>query len=559
MKDIVVRILKKVIPELNEEQILALLETPKDSSLGDLAFPCFNLAQKRKKNPAQIAQEIAQQVKPLPGISKIQSMGPYLNFFTDYASIVSKLMQNITKQGENYGSNKRGKSKKFMIEFSQPNTHKAFHVGHIRGTALGESIARVKEFSGYTVIRANYSGDTGMHIAKWIWAYQKFHQNEPIGSEESWFAKIYVEAVQKLESDLAGQEEVKEINRQLDAGKNKELVKLWKETRKRSIAAWKPIYEDLDVSFDVHFFESEAEKPGKKIAQTLVKKKIAERSEGATIMNFKEEGLGVFVLLRSDGTVLYSAKDLALAELKTKKYRFNESLIITSVEQNLHFQQLRKTLERMKFSRWKEYKHLGYESVRFPWGKMSSRTGDNVFYADFKEELFTEAKKEILKRDKLDSGESDERAQAIAIAAMKYSMLKQDINKVLIFNKDEAIRFEGDTGPYLLYSYARAQSILRKAKSSKKIAIPALSSPEQALISQLSRFPEVVVKAEESSEPALIAHYSYELAQQFNEFYHSCPVIGSVEESFRIALVSSFTQVIENALKLLAIPIIKQM
>ncbi len=558
MRESVVRVLKKGIPELSVDELIELVERPKDQSLGDYAFPCFVLAKTRKKNPVEIAKDLARFMKLPQELETVSAVGPYLNFFINQKAHAAELIAMINKQGKNYGSSTMGKGKKFMVEFSQPNTHKAFHVGHIRGTSLGESIARIQEFSGYTVVRANYSGDTGMHIAKWMWAYQTFHKGEHVRDDEAWFAKIYVEAVQKLEHDERAQEKVKEINRKLEERADTKLVKLWKDTRARSIKAWKPIYHDLDVRFNVHFFESEVDRPGKEIAQKLVKKGVAVISEGATIMDFKEDGLGVFVLLRSDGTVLYSAKDLALAELKFKKYTLQESLVITSVEQNLHFQQVRKTLERMGFP-WKNYLHKGYESVRLPTGKMSSRTGDNVFYADFKHELVSEAKREIMQREKVNSKELEKRALAIALAAMKYTMLKQDLNKVIIFNKDEAVRFEGDTGPYLLYSYARAQSILRKVNKTKKLTIGSVSDHERVLLNQLSRFPEVVAQAQESLDPAVIAHYAYGVAQTFNEFYHACKVVGSEEESFRVALVKASAQTLANALHLLGIGVIERM
>ena len=447
-----------------------------------------------------------------------------------------------------------------MIECSQPNTHKAFHVGHIRGTSLGESIARLREFCNYKVIRVNYSGDTGMHIAKWIWSYTKFHKNEKIKEDESWFAKIYVEAVQKLEDNEQGQIEVEEINRKLDACSDAKLMKLWKETRLKSIAAWKPIYKDLGVKFDKHFFESNVECAGKKIAQELVKRSVAIIDDGATIMDLKKYNLGVWILLRRDGTVLYSAKDLALAEDKFNKYKATESLVITNSEQNLHFQQLRKTLELMQFKHWKSYYHGGFESVRLPEGKMSSRTGKNILYADFRDELIAAASEELRKRGSLSKQQLRTRAHAIAIAAIKYPMLKQDIHKIIIFDKNEAVRFEGDTGPYLLYSYARAQSILRKAVGANKNSnIPSMHERERTLVNELGCFIDLVGQASADMTPASVARYAYILAQTFNEFYHACPVIGSTEEQFRLRLVRAFCQVMENAMHLLGIPLLKEM
>ncbi len=546
------------ITGLSSEELGKLIEIPQESSRGDYAFPCFVLAKTLRRNPVEIAKEFSNKLKNSKGFEKIEAVGPYINFFMDKKKLAIEVLKKVEKEKEKYGKNASGKNKVFMIEFSQPNTHKAFHVGHIRGTSLGEAIARIKEFSGYRVIRANYSGDTGMHIAKWLWCYNKFHKKEKIRNEESWFAKIYVEAVQELEENEAGEAEVLEINRKLDERVDKNLMKLWRNTRKMSIDSWKPIYNDLNVKFNKHFFESAVEKDGKKIAQELIKKGIAIVDDGATILNLKNYNLGIWVLLRRDGTVLYSAKDLALAKEKFSKYKIDESLVITSVEQNLHFQQLRKTLELMRFN-WEKYQHKGYESVRLPEGKMSSRTGNNILYADFRDEVIDAVKKEISKRENLPEKESDKRALAIAIASIKYAMLKQDMNKVIIFDKNEALKFEGDTGPYLLYSYARANSILSDVKNDVNKETDEIKISEHNLINLIARFPEIIQNSSENISPSGIAHYAYELAQTFNEFYHSCQVIGSVEEGFRIRLVNAFAQTIENTLRLLGIPVLKQM
>ncbi|MBS3081985.1 arginine--tRNA ligase [Candidatus Pacearchaeota archaeon] len=547
------------ITGLDAKTLSSVIEVPKNLNNGDYAFPCFILSKKLKKSPVDIAKDLSFRIKD-KHFEKVEAVGPYVNFFLDSKKSAIETLQNIIKMKEKYGSSSIGNGKKFMVEFSQPNTHKAFHVGHIRGTSLGESIARLREFCGYKVIRANYSGDTGMHIAKWLWAYSKFHKGENIQDEESWFAKIYVEAVGKLENNEEGEIEVFEINKKLDERKDSKLMKLWKSTRAKSISAWKPIYKDLDVNFDKHFFESQVESVGKKISQELVKSGLAEISDGATIMNLENKNLGVWVLLRRDGTVLYSAKDLALAEMKFDKYDVDESLVITNAEQNLHFQQLKKTLELMKFKNWKDYNHIGYESVRLPEGKMSSRTGKNILYADFKKDLVGAAKDEISKRSPLSEKKLYERALAIGIAAMKYSMLKQDINKVIIFNKSDAVKFEGDTGPYLLYSYARANSIITKARDVKiNFKVLDINLIERSLINELARFPDLVLDSCKTFSTSSLVHYAYTLSQTFNEFYHSCPVIGSREEQFRIKLVGAFVQVLGNALKLLGIPILKEM
>ena len=559
MRSEVIKLLEKQT-KLSKQELESLIEIPPSDDLGDYAFPCFSLAKIFKKHPIEISKQLAKEIKPTKEIEKIISAGPYLNFFTNKKILAENTISSVLAQKEKYGKNNSNKNK-LMIEFSQPNTHKAFHVGHIRGTSLGESIARIAEANGNKVVRANYSGDTGMHIAKWIWCYQKFHKNEKLQDAESWIASIYVDAVKRLEGNEELESEVAEINKKLDESKDKALIDLWKKTRQLSIKSWEKIYKELNTKFDVHYFESEMEKPAKEISNSLVQEGIAEINDKATIINLEKYNLSVWVLLRSDGTVLYSAKDLALAVKKFKDYKLDQSLILLGHAQKLHSLQLIKTLELMKFQNAKDYEAMTFAEVRLPTGKMSSRTGENILYSDFIKELKSYASKEIKSRSpKVSEKEIEQRALTIAIAAIKYSMLKQDANKTLTFIKEDALNFDGNTGPYLLYSYARAKSILRKISkkiSSKKIS--ELKTQEIKLVKQLASFPEITKQSFQNKNPALIANYSYDLAKLFNEFYHACPVINSENEKFRIQLTEAFAQTLKNSLNLLGINTLEEM
>lgn len=558
--EILNKALKKIGANLNEEEILGFVEIPPSSEMGDFAFPCFSLAKILKKNPNQIAVDLKKEIGKNSNFEKIKVSGSYINFFVDKTDFSKKILNEILKNKKNFGKTQT-KSKKVMVEFSQPNTHKAFHVGHIRGTSLGESISRILEFSGQKVVRANYSGDTGMHVAKWIWCYNKYHSKEKLTNNESWIASVYVDAVKRLEEKPLLQAEVDEINRKLESGKDKKLNGLWKKSRKLSINSWKKIYNELNAKFNVYFFESQVEKKGKRISLELVEKNIAERNEGAVIMDLKKYNLGVWVLLRKDDTVLYSAKDLALAEKKFSEFKINKSISVIGAAQTLHMNQLFKTLELMKFKNAKNNEFVPFSEVRLPTGKMSSRTGENILYSDFMKEITEYAKIEIKKRDPKISGKKlEERALKISVAAIKYSMLKQNTNKVIVFDKEEALNFDGDTGPYLLYSCARARSIIKKLKSKEKSEkIKNLEEKEMELVKKLSQFQEVVKNAFENLAPSVIANYSFSLSQKFNEFYHACPVLGSEKQNFRAEIVKSFLQVMENSLNLLGINAIEEM
>jgi arginyl-tRNA synthetase len=563
MRELIIKLLKKALKELKielkDEEIENILEKPPSIEMGDYAFPCFSFAQKLKQEPSQIALQIRGRIgEPPLDFDDIQTSGPYLNFFLDRKKLARKTIIEATK--ENFGKKSIDKNK-VMIEFSQANTHKAFHVGHIRGTCLGESLARILEFCGNNVIRANYQGDTGMHVAKWLWGYKRYHSKEKIKNDESWIASIYVDATKRLAKHKSLQKQVDEINKKLATGEDEELNSLWKKTRKMSLDSLEKIYKELNTHFDVYFFESDQEKKAGEVVDELLKNKIAKISDEAVIINLEKYNLGVWVLLRKDKTVLYSAKDLALAEEKFKKYKLDKSIYVVANEQDLHLKQLFKTLDLKKFNEAEKLKHVSYGMIRFPHGKMSSRTGDNILYSDFISEMIEYSKEEIKKREKITKKKLEERALKISIAAIKYSMLKQSPNKNIIFTKKDALNFEGDTGPYIQYSYARASSILRKVRRKEKnrLSIKALEQKELELIKKISQFPEIVLNAYKNLNPSLIANYSYQLAQIFNEFYHACPVIGSEQELFRLEIIKAFRIVLKNSLYLLGIDAIEKM
>lgn len=560
MKQEVIKLLRKST-KLSEKEVEKFLEIPPSSDLGDYAFPCFSLSKEFKKSPQDIAVELNKKIKLPKSIEKLEVKGPYLNFFLNRKVFARDIIEDILKEKEKFGKINLGKSKKTMVEFSQANTHKAFHVGHIRGTSLGESLARISEFLGYKVIRANYQGDIGMHVAKWIWCYQKYHSKEKVRKEEAWIASIYVDAVKRLAKNKELQKEVEEVNKKLEQGKDKKIHSLWKKTRELSLDSLEKIYKDLNTRFDKYYFESQVQKQGKKIVEDLLKKKVAKISEEATIMDLEKYKLGIWVLLRKDGTLLYSAKDLALAEEKSKKYNLDNSLYVVANEQEFYFKQLVKTLKLMKFKEATKLKHISYGVIRFPYGKMSSRTGENILYSNFLQDLVKSAEKGIKKKwPKISAKELKERALKIAISAMKYPMLKQTPNKNIIFDPKKEIKFEGNTGPYLQYSYARASSILRKAKyQNTKYNIKKVESPEFELVKKLSQYPDIVLAANQHLNPSIISNYAYQLAQNFNEFYHICLVIGSEQEEFRLAIVDSFRIVLKSSLHLLGIETLEEM
>ena len=561
--------------KLSKEDVEKYLEVPPKLEMGDYAFPCFIFSNPKNtdemwenvekdffnnKNPADIAKHFSDQIngKKLPKeIETIEARGPYVNFFVN-KNLLAKNVLDITS---NFG---KGKEKsKILVEFCHANTHKAFHIGHTRNISLGESICRILERAGHKVVRANYQGDVGMHVAKALWGMNNLKElglTIPEKDKGRWIGEVYAKSSSAAQDEKIA-EEVNEVNRKLYQG-DKKLLKLWKETRKWSIDYFeKYIYPDFGVKFDRFYFESEVEKKGSVIAKKLLEKGIAKKSKGAIIMDLKKYGLDVFLILKSDETPLYATKDLYLAELMNKEHKLDKILHIVAAEQGFYFKQLIKTLELTNPKLANQQEHLSYELVILPSGKMASREGIVVLYEDILKNVISIAEKGLKERDPdIDEKDLEMKAKKIALSAIKYSMLSQGHNKVITFDEKQAINFEGNTGPYLQYSYARASSILRKSKSKAKHKIPEkFEQSELALISNISKFPEIVKESSKFMNPSIIASYSFELAKSFNEFYHDCKVIGSNEESFRLKLIGSFRTVLKNALYLLGIDVLEEM
>ncbi len=545
-------------------------------------------AGKGKKIPVpQRAHEIAEQVKAeigsVPGISHIEAVKGYLNLYFTTSEYARRVVEEVLTSQADFG---RGapKDERVMVEYAQPNTHHSFHMGHVRTTLLGESLARIVEFAGFDTIRATYPGDIGLSVITVVWAYDKFYQGqEPEGIHErgQWLAKIYIEAIAMLEKkenetpeETARREaydaERRAMLRQWDAG-DPYVREVWGRTREWSLEEFREILRMLDIKMDVWFFESEADEPSKAIVDELIRKGIAqdERPQGGPVIVKIDEKLGLtkekyrtMVILRSDGTTLYSTKDLALAKQKFEQYHVDRSIYVVDFRQDLHFQQVFKILELWGFPQASKCYHLSYGFVTLPEGAMSARRGRVVLLKD----VADEAVKRVLAVESEKSGnipEADrvEIATQIGLGALAYSILSVDNNKDIVFNINEALSFDGRTGPYIQNAHVRANSILKKAKAEGQAVQPAsfdfeLTRHEIELIEQISRFPNAVQHAANEYRPLVMAAYAYELANAFHSFYHAVPVLQTENETIRNArlrLVAAAKQTIANALRLLDI------
>ena len=569
--------LKKVLSNLKinlkKEEIENLIEIPPSSEIGDYAFPCFSLAKKlhrsvypklrsegAKKNPHEIALEIKDKISN-KNFEDVQVSGAYINFFVDKKKFAENIIKEILKEKENFGKSNIGRKEKTMVEFPSQNTNKPLHLGHLRNMSIGESISRILEFNSEKVIRANLNNDRGVHICKSMVAYKKYGKNKnPTKKSDHFVGDFYIRFNQIVKENKDYEKKAQECLQKWEA-KDKETLDLWKKMNKWALDGFKETYKKFGIKHDKEYYESKIYKKGKEIVLEGLKKGIFEKKDGSIIINLEKEKLGEKVLLREDGTSLYIIQDIYLAKLKQDEYKINKSIYIVGNEQEYHFKVLFTILSKLGFN-YKNLKHLSYGMVNLPEGKMKSREGIVVDADNLIKEVQDLVKKELTSREKISKKELESRSLKIALSAIKYFLLKVDSKKNMLFNPKESISFEGDTGPYLLYSYARASSILRKSKNKlnkNNFQIKNISEHELKLLKKLSQFPEVVSNSYNTLNPSLIANYSYQLTQIFNGFYHSCPVINSEQELFRLALVKSFRYVLENSLKLLGIEIIDKM
>ena len=540
-----------------------------------LAIPLFPVAAAearsgKKVNVPQRAQELAEGIKaflgaPLGGFSRAEAVKGYLNLYFSTSTYARRVVDLVLDQGATYGrSVDRGET--VMVEYSQPNTHKAFHVGHLRNVILGGSVCRILAFAGYEVIRANYLGDIGLHVVKWMWNYLKNHPGETPGEDHTyWMNEIYAEA-DRLFQLPENEAEVRELYGRWNQ-RDPEIVALWEMTRQWSLEGFEQIYATLDETFDRIYFESEVEEAGTRLAEQLITKGIAqdERPEGPVFIDLDEiagteDEYRVLVVLRSDGSSLYATKDLPLAIQKFEEYDLDKAVYVIDVRQSLYLKQIFKTLEILGYDWADRLYHLAYELVNLPGNViMSSREGTVVLFDDLIEEA-THRAREIVeeKNPELSEDIKNEIAEAVALGALKYTILSRDNTKVVTFDWDAALDFNGQAAPYIQYAHVRAGSILRKAGQLRPE--PAnfpedLEKAEVNLIDLMSRLPVEVERAAETYRPLIIANLSFELARAFNDFYNSCQVLNAEHDvrAYRLRLVSAAQQVIATSLGLLGI------
>ncbi len=565
--EVLVKALKKNNLKLKKQEIINLIETPPSLEMGDYAFPCFQFSKQLKIPPNEIALRLRGDVGKIPKeFQDIQTSGPYINFILNKKILASNLLKEILNKKDKFGKPEKKQNKtKTMIEFPSPNTNKPLHLGHLRNMSIGESISRIREFNNEKIIRACLYNDRGIHICQSMAAYKKYGKNKTPEDEnkkpDHFVGDFYVKFKKNSEKNPSLEKESHRLLQKWEES-DPETKVLWTKMNSWALKGFKETFSKFGIKIDKEYFESSLYNHGKDLVNQGLKKGIfKKREDNAIVAKFTEKELGEKILLRPDGTSVYITQDLYLANKKFEDFDLNNSIYVTGNEQEYHFKVLFKLLEMLEIAKKDKMEHLSYGMVELPEGKMKSREGKVVDADDLIEEVEELVSKTLKEKNKkISKKEIKKRSQKIALASIKYMLLKTDIKKNITFNPKSSINFEGNTGSYLLYTYARASSILRKIKINKEDKkIDSLEKKEKELIMKLDDFKKIIEKAYNQSNPSLIANYSFELAQTFNEFYHKCPVMKSDKQSFRKNLVEATKQVLKNSLFLLGMEPLEEM
>lgn len=538
-----------------------LLTEPPDEALGHYALPCFSLARSLRRPPTQIAVDLASR---LQGKLDATPAGPYVNFrFTPRelgTGVLAPMLDGTTFQGPFVENRPRT-----MIEFSQPNTHKELHVGHMRNLALGCALVNLYRYCGIPTIAATFPGDVGTHVARCLWYLRRFNTDPiPQSGQGEWLGRIYTLAVRKIEDAGQGGEadeyarEIGEVLRGISSGSGP-WYELWAETRAWSVDLMHRLYDWAGVKFDVWFWESEVDGPSTAYVQELLAEGKLQQSQGAVGMDLSAEGLGFCLLLKSDGNGLYATKDLELARRKFQNHAIARSLYVVDVGQSLHLSQVFATLKHLGFEHARDSIHLPYEVVELPEGRMSSRKGNIVPITRLVQRMERVVRCLHLRQHEAawSPAEIASVASQVARGAIKFGMLRVTNERKIVFQMRDWLRLDGDSGPYIQFAHARIASLLRRHPLPPDAAHPweLLVAPEEVSLAViLSRFNDVVTAACTEHQPALLCHYLIRVARSFSSFYTECPILTAGNPGLlgaRLALAAATGWALRQGLNLL--------
>ena len=562
MKNKVIDLLAQYIDGLSKEEIAAAIEIPPKSDMGDFAFPCFKLAKVYRKAPPMIAQELQSKIEQPDFLSEIRVVGGYLNFFVDKSQFSKQIVDNYLNAND-FGSSTEGNGKTICIDYSSPNVAKNFHVGHLRTTIIGNSINNIYRKLGYNVVRINHLGDWGTQFGKLIVAYKKWGSKEAIEKNGiSELMKIYVKFHDEAEHDDSLNDEARAWFTKMEHG-DEEALAIWKWFREISLKEFLRVYDMLGIEFDSYAGESFYNDKMAAVIEELKEKGLITLSDGAQIVNLEEYNMSPCLITKKDGSSLYATRDISAALYRKKTYDFDKCIYVTGLEQKLHFAQWFKVIELMGYDWYKDLMHVPYGLVSLKGGKLSTRHGNVIYAEDILNESIHKIET-IINEKNPDLPDKEQVAKQVGIGAILFNDLYNQRIKDVVFDWDKILNFDGETGPYVQYTYARAASVLRKTGdvSSENIDYSVLTDEyTMALLKVIDRYPAVIKDAAEKLEPSVIARYSMDLAQTFNKFYHECQIMVEDEnvKTARVNVVKITKSILKDALRLLGISCPEQM
>lgn len=547
---------------LTVDEIAGLLEYPPDPAMGDLAFPCFRLSKALRRSPVQIAQTLAETVKD-ETIGSVTAVNGYLNFTISDDYLASAVVPKILSKGERYGAQDIGKGKKVVLDYSSPNVAKPFHIGHLGTTVIGHSIRKLHEFVGYDCFGINYLGDWGTQFGKLILAYRLWSNREEVEKEGiDKLVELYVRINNAIKGDLEkGVPENKELAdaaraefHKLETGDAENLA-LWKWFVEISLREYEKTYKQLGITFDSYLGESFYTDKMPAQIEKLREMGLLKIDDGASIVDLSDYNMPPCLILKRDGSTLYPTRDIAAAVYRKENYHFDKAIYVTSAQQCLHFAQWFKVVELMGYPWYNELVHVPYGTVSLNGAKLATRTGNVVLLRDLFD-LSIEKVKEIRREKGQTAGNDDEIAEAVGVGAIVFYYLSNNRMKDINFVMEEALNFDGNTGPYVQYTYARACSVLAKAGGNDGKTVRITCEEEAALVKTLCRFGERVSAAVDDYEPSHITRFILDVAAAFNRFYHNCPIHTAedpVLRASRLNLTAAAKTVLGNAFDLICI------
>ena len=553
----IVESIKTINPDITMEKadIIAMLEYPPDSKMGDLALPCFKMSKVLRMAPVKIAATIAEGLDA-PCVARAEAVNGYLNIFLDGKALGEKVVCEVREKGDKYGAPDFGKGKTVVLDYSSPNVAKPFHIGHLGTTVIGHSLKKLHEFAGYSCVGINYLGDWGTQFGKLIVAYRKWGNKELI--EEGGIDKLvelYVKFHEAAEADPSLNDEARAEFRKLELN-DEDNIALWKWFVEISLAEYKKTYAQLDIEFDSYKGESFYTDKMPAQVQKLRDMGIMKIDDGASIVDLEEYGMPPCLILKRDGSTLYPTRDIAAAVYRKQTYDFDKAIYVTSAGQSLHFAQWFKVVELMGYDWFDKLVHVPYGTVSINGEKLATRTGNVILLRD----LFATAIEKVaaIMEEKNPNLEGKEKiAEQIGVGAVVFYYLSNNRIRDINFVMEDALSFEGNTGPYVQYTYARTCSVLSKSGSYDKTAELCITTPEEAeLIKVLARFEEHVCDAIETYEPMVITRYILDVAGAYNRFYHNCSILGAENEQIkntRLALTEAAKTVLGNAFGLICL------